>query len=221
MVIGSLTPDMGYVFQTWHVDVLSHRFLGSIGFCLPAGIIAMLVFYALRTPAVKLLPEPYQRALLPLCRLPRRPVLVVLASLLIGAWTHLLWDSCTHKDGWLAEHIPVLQTAVFSVGHRTARVCLLLWYASSFAGLIWLMLAFEKWKQTAMKGRPKVPGKAVLRDGVIVAILLLPIAIVHHLLQREEVALYLVAAFCMLLAVLFILKLGGARQDTDKRQDSA
>jgi Domain of unknown function (DUF4184) len=221
LMIGSVTPDLGYILQAQHVDEFSHRFLGSFGFCLPVGIIAMVLFYALRAPAVKLLPERYQRALLPLCGLPRRPALVVLASLLIGSWTHLFWDSCTHNDGWLAQQFPVLQTAVFTVGYRTARVSLLLWYASSFAGLIWLVLAFEKWKQSAVKGSASVPGKAVVRDAVLVAFLLLPIAVVHHLLQRAEVALYLAAALCALLALLIILKLSSNRADTAERQDSA
>ena len=80
--------------------------------------------------------------------------------------------------------------ALFTVGYRTARVCLLLWYVSSFAGMIWLVLAFEKWKQTRVEGRAGVSGKAVLRDAVLVALLLLPIGLVHHLMRKTELALY-------------------------------
>jgi hypothetical protein len=219
LIIGSLTPDAGYVLQAQRVDIFSHELLGSIAFCLPVGMLAMLLFYALRSPAARVLPEPYQRALLPLCRLPRASTLVVLASLLLGTWTHLLWDSCTHKDGWWVQHIPFLQTTLFTVGYRTARVCLLLWYASSFAGLIWLMLAFEKWKQTRVQGRACVSGKAVLRDAVVVAFLLLPIAFAHHLLRKMEPMLYVVTAVCVLPASVIILKLRGAREGAAKGQE--
>jgi hypothetical protein len=216
LVVGSLTPDVGYVFQAQHVDIFSHKLVGSIVFCLPVGILAMVLFYALRAPAVRILPEPYQRVLLPLCWLPRDSSWVVLVSLLIGTWTHLLWDSCTHKDGWWVQHIPVLQATLFTVGYRTARVYLLLWYASSFAGMLWLMLAFEKWKQTRVQGRASVAGKAVLRDAVVVAILLLPIGIVHHLIRKTEPVLYLVAALCAVPAIVIILKLGSAPEGARK-----
>jgi hypothetical protein len=191
LIIGSVSPDLGYILQAQHVDVFSHELIGSIVFCLPVGILAILLFYALRAPAVRVLPEP---------------------SLLIGTWTHLLWDSCTHKDGWWVQHIPVLQATVFTVGYRTARVCLLLWYASSFAGMIWLVLAFEKWKQTRVEGRAGVSGKAVLRDAVLVALLLLPIGLVHHLLRKTELAVYVVAALCALPALAILLKLRHAHE---------
>lgn len=207
LVVGSVSPDLGYILQAKHLDMFTHELVGSIVFCLPVGILAMLLFYALRAPAVRILPEPYQHVLLPLCRLPRASFWAVLFSLLIGTWTHLLWDSCTHKDGWWVQHIPVLQATLFTVGYRTARVCLLLWYASSFAGMIWLVLAFEKWKQTRVEGRAGVSGKAVLRDAVLVALLLLPIGLVHHLLRKTELALYVVAALCALPALAILLKL--------------
>jgi hypothetical protein len=212
LVIGSLTPDAGYLFQAWRMDAFSHSLKGSIGFCLPVGLLALLAFYALRSPVVRILPEPYRRALLPPSQKPCVPVLAVLVSLLIGIWTHLLWDSCTHKDGWCVEHIPVLHAALFNVAHRTLRVCVLLWYASSFAGLIWLVLAFEKWKQAHVVGSANVSAKVVLRDAVLVAILLLPIELAHHLLRGWEPAVYVLAACCALLAIVIPLRLRNARE---------
>jgi hypothetical protein len=197
------------------MDVFSHDPLGSIVFCLPVGGLAVLLFYALRGPVVRLLSDPYQRALLPLCHAPRASLVVVLASLLVGTWTHLFWDSCTHTDGWWVQHIPGLADPVFRVGYHTARVCLLLWYASSFAGMIWLLLAFEKWKQARVAGHARVSGGAVWRDAVLVAVLLLPIGLVHHLLRRSEAMLYVVGALCALPAIAIFLKLRKARNDPE------
>ena len=214
LVIGSVGPDLGYLLQAQHVAMFSHQVRGSLVFCVPVGLMGMLMFYALRTPAVKLLPGPYQRALLPLCRLPRAAPWAVVISLWIGAWSHLLWDSWTHKDGWWVQHIPVLQGVVFAMGYHHVRVCLLLWYASSFAGMVWLVLAFEKWKQANVDGHATVPGRAVLRDAMLVAVLLLPIGVMHHLLPRSEPLLYAAAALCGLPAMAVILKLRKAREGT-------
>jgi hypothetical protein len=212
LVIGSLTPDAGYLLQAKQMDVFSHTLIGSLAFCLPVGVLTMLAFCALRSRFVKLLPEPYERAVLPLCQKPCGPFFAVLVSVLIGAWTHLLWDGCTHKDGWFVEHIPVLQTAVFTVGYRSARVCAFVWYASSFAGLVWLVLAFEKWKQARVVRTTTVPLRVVLRDAVLVAVLLVPIELAHHHLQGWEPALYVGAALCALLAIVIPLRLRKRRE---------
>ena len=64
LVIGSLCPDSGYLF---HAGNFSHRFLaGSFGFCLPVGLVLVLVFYGVRRPVIGILPASYRRLLLPL-----------------------------------------------------------------------------------------------------------------------------------------------------------
>ena len=221
LVIGTLSPDAGYLFGAKDEDVFSHQLLGSIGFCLPVGLLMMVLIYALRSLVVKMLPEPYERALLPLCRRPFGSVWVVCISLLIGAWTHLLWDSLTHHDGWCVQHLPVLQSVVVSAAGRTARVCHVLWYGSSFAGVVWLVVVFEKWKQAHVNGGAGVSGKAVMRDAVLVAILLLPIELVHHFLRSHKLGLYLIAALCALPVMRIVLKMGNTRKGSAPNQPAA
>lgn len=212
LVIGSLSPDLSYLFGENIGGALGHRFVGSFEFCLPAGVVLVVLFYALRSTAVRMLPGPYQRALLPLCQRPAGPIWVILISLLIGAWTHLLWDSFTHKDGWAVQHLPLLQSVVVTVGSRTARVCHVLWYGCSFAGVVWLFLVFERWKQVCVGGGAGVSSKAVLWDAVLVALLVLPIQLVHHLIRDQRHALYLVAALCALPVIGIVLKMRNARK---------
>ena len=180
-------------------------------FCLPVGIVLLGLFYWLRSPVVRMLPAPYQEAFLPLSQRPCGSLWVVVISLFIGTWTHLLWDSVAHTDGWCAEHLPVLQSVVWSVGGRTARVCHLLWYGFSFAGVICLYLAFDKWKQACVSGSASAPGKGRLRYAVLVAILVLPMELAHHLVGSDRPGLYLIAAVCALPVLGFALKLGNAR----------
>ena len=159
LVIGSLTPDLGYAFGHLHVDWFSHQFwAGSFGFCLPAGLVLVAAFYALRRPMVGILPARYQPALVPLCeRRAGSPVQIIL-SLLIGAWTHILLDSITHGDGWLVEHLPGLRHVVFSFGKEPFPVCELLYVACTFFGVAWLARSYLRWLDgialTSHAGKP-------------------------------------------------------------------
>ena len=212
LVIGSLTPDASYCLGEKEGGTFGHSLVGSVAFCLPVGIALVALFYGLRSPVVRRLPAPYQQAFLPFCRRPLGSPWVVVISLLIGTWTHVLWDSFTHNNGWCVQNLPVLQNVVVSAGGRTARVCHLLWYGCSFAGVIWLFLAFEKWKQACVNRGAGTRGKAVLRDAVLVAILALPIELVHHLVRSHKPVLYLIAAVCVLPVLGVVLKLGNARK---------
>jgi hypothetical protein len=202
LIVGSLIPDAGYLFARWDVDAFSHQFLGSVGFSLPVGLATLGLFHFLRTPAVEALPAAYRQALLPSCRRPLGPYWGLVFSLLLGIWTHLLWDSFTHNSGWLVQHWSVLEMPIMSIGSRKARVCHLLWYGSSFTGVVYLVLAFEKWRQSCVGRAAGTPGKAMLRDAALAAILVLPIQLVHHLVSGG-LGLLLVAGLCVLLIAGF------------------
>ena len=212
LVIGSLTPDASYCLGEKEGGAFGHSLLGSVAFCLPVGILLVALFYGLRSPVVRRLPAPYQQALLPFCRRPLGSFWVVVISLLIGTWTHILWDSFTHTNGWCVQHLPILQSVVISVGSRTARVCHLLWYGCSFAGVIWLFLAFEKWKQACVNGGAGASARTVLRDAVLVAVLVLPIELAHHLVRNNKPGLFLIAAVCALPVLVVVLKMGNVRK---------
>ena len=212
LVVGSVVPDVSYGLGGKVAGAVGHSLLGMVTFCLPMGIVLVALFYGLRSPVLRMLPAPYQQAFLPSCRRPMGPLWVVVISLLLGAGTHILWDSFTHTDGWFVQRLPVLQSAVFPVRGHTARVCHLLWYGCSFAGVICLFLAFEKWKLACVSGVAGAPGKAVLRDAILVAILVLPIELAHHLVRGNPPWLYLIAAVCALAVLGVVLKLGNARK---------
>ena len=149
LVLGSLSPDIGYCFGHLHVARFSHHFLaGGFGFCLPVGLLLVLLFYRLRGPVVQRLPARYRRIFEPLCLRPAGSFWVIVISLLVGAWTHILWDSLTHADGWLVEHLPILQTSV-GPGNGAFLVCDLLYSISTFAGVAWLAWVYLNWLECA------------------------------------------------------------------------
>src|SRR5580704_9645611 len=101
LVMGSLSPDVGYCFGSLDVEEFSHSLAGSIEFCLPVGVVMVGLFYGLRHPIIEALPERHRNFFLPVCRRSISSSFVVIVSLLIGIWIHLLLDSFTHKRGWL------------------------------------------------------------------------------------------------------------------------
>ena len=146
LIAGSLSPDFGYLFGPLQMDWFSHRFwAGSLGFCLPVGLLIVCGFYLVRGPLLEILPGRYKELFLPLCRRPAGPWLAVPVSVLIGAWTHDLLDSLSHPDGWLVEGIPALRQRVFSLGATGVPVCDLLYAGLTFCGAAWVAGCYLHW----------------------------------------------------------------------------
>jgi hypothetical protein len=155
LVIGSLCPDAGYFLNA---GKFSHRFLaGSFGFCLPVGLVLVLVFYGVRWPVIGILPASYRRLLFPLCQRPAGNPFLIVISLLIGVWTHLLLDSITHPDDWLVKLLPVLLSPVLTVGQHRFMVSEIFYVGFTFAGVTWLAYCYLHWLEKAAGRSVSIP----------------------------------------------------------------
>jgi hypothetical protein len=148
LVIGSMTPDVGYYIDRFDLAVFSHTLRGSFIACLPTGLIMLLLFYVFARPICYSLPSPHRQALLSIC--PRFPADlktwgILLLSLLIGAWTHNFWDAFTHEGGWFVLRIPWLQEPVFNIRSTTVDVFLLLQELSTVVGCVIVVIAYGLW----------------------------------------------------------------------------
>jgi hypothetical protein len=146
LVIGSLIPDAAYYSPVpEHFRNHSHTLLGTFSTSLPWGICVWLIFYWLAPAAVFLLPSPHREAIGP--KLKTRLATVtqgvgVAVGVLIGAWSHVLWDSFTHVRGWFVTHVPMLQRSLFGIGPPAYKD---LQVFSSVFGLCVLLYAYNKW----------------------------------------------------------------------------
>lgn len=181
LVAGSLCPDLGYAFRWLELDKLAHGFLGSFVFCLPVGLLVLHLFVRSRVWLVRRLPYSSQAVLWPLCGLRLGSPGGVLFSLLVGAWTHLLLDSFTNQRGEAAVFFDVLQLAIGSVAGHEVRICHCLWYGLSFAGVAWLLLAYEKWMVRTSTGAVWRPLRLDGAKALLLAGLVLPMGALHHL----------------------------------------
>lgn len=155
LVIGAMVPDMQY-FLPWrlakHLPEVtqpyfgSHTFFGTFTFDLPVALSILLLLWLLRVPlAAPLGARGGAKCRIALERFGSRPLNWALAplSVLIGAWTHLVWDSFTHPQGWMVSRISALSAPVSFFGY-TGELCHVLQYVSSVFGLavlaIWFLL---------------------------------------------------------------------------------
>lgn len=132
LVLGSVIPDAWYLVPG--IDrAFSHNASGLLLFCLPAGLLAYLVFHAVaKEPLLQLLPQGLaSRVRAFACAgLPRASWPTVCASLLLGAATHLAWDAFTHR-GRLSRAWPFLTEDVLAVlqhGSTLVGGALLAWW---------------------------------------------------------------------------------------------
>lgn len=183
LVIGSMAPDLGYLFERWDMSDVAHRFIGSAVFSLPVGLLVYVLFRVLRVPLVKTLPERWRDAFLPLCQHPLGSWYAVVISIILGAWSHFLWDSFTHKDGWLTMHFTFLQAPVAMVGYRHFRVCHLLWYLSTLGGVAWITFFSLRWLFSVLAGVRKFPQWVLYLDTFVITMQVFIVAAAHHLAQ--------------------------------------
>jgi len=139
LIIGAMTPDLPYYvpasFGLFRPE--THSVTGSFTTCLVLGYAALGCVFLLRRPLTALLSARARwLCLTALAPFSRRPLEWALApvSIILGVWTHLLWDSFTHNDGWMVRRVAALSAPV-SLGGYSGTVCHVLQYLSSVLGL--------------------------------------------------------------------------------------
>src|SRR5262245_26185542 len=97
LTIGSMSPDIPY-FVELPFGNDSHSLLGIFYFCWPVGLVLWGIFeYLLKQPTLDLMPGSVRTRFA--CHTPRvstRLMLAVSISIMLGALTHVAWDSFTH-----------------------------------------------------------------------------------------------------------------------------
>ena len=148
LVIGALVPDLPYYLPASLARFVldSHDFRASFTECLLLGYALLAGVVLLRQPLTALLPA-RARALCLAAVAPFTGRAVEWAwaapAIVLGVWTHLLWDSFTHVDGWMVRRLALLRAPV-DIGFWSGTVCHLLQYLSSVAGLAVLAIWYRR-----------------------------------------------------------------------------
>jgi hypothetical protein len=146
LIVGSLMPDLGYYVHNWVWSVSGHAFNGPLNFDMPAGFIALALFYLNIRPVARLLPYPHREACSEICPVLTMPTLRALliagVSLLLGAWSHIIWDGFTHENGWCVRHFAGITPTLFMLGGYRVTLWHILQHFSTAIGLLVLINAY-------------------------------------------------------------------------------
>jgi len=109
LIAGSVAPDFEYFFKLSVESYYSHTLLGVLYYNVPVALLLAFVFHRVaKTNLVHNLPHFFQRRLRPMQELDfiafiKKRWFTFLVSALLGALSHLLWDSFTHNSGYFAR----------------------------------------------------------------------------------------------------------------------
>jgi hypothetical protein len=153
LVVGTFGPDLEYFVRLVPGGHFGHTLLGVFVLDLPVCLIVLWIFHAyMRGPIEALLPQSIQRRLSPG---PHRfrfwgagRLALIIASILVGTGTHILWDSFTHHTFWPYRHWTFLRDATYLPILGTVKIYQIIQYGSSVVGGVILLIWLALWYRT-------------------------------------------------------------------------
>ena len=152
LMVGTITPDLAYYWRDFNLAAKAHTFGGSLVICLPLGLAAFYLIRAFSKDIGRVLTSPFDKLFESLKEAPTKPITII-ASVLVGAWTHVIWDSFTHRNGSVVTRVPwmsedILGLLKFGFGNGIEiPVYSLLQHLSSVFGLTVLAVAAYRYCQ--------------------------------------------------------------------------
>jgi hypothetical protein len=152
LLVGAFAPDFEYFLRLSPSGRFGHSLLGAFVLTLPLALLVLWLFHAfVKLPLARLLPDSIQRRLTN--HLPEFPFgglsrfALIVASILIGIITHLVWDSFTHPNTWPYRHWAFLGQPIQVPILGMIPFYKLLQHGSTIAGvaifLTWLVLLYR------------------------------------------------------------------------------
>ncbi len=151
LVIGSLTPDFEYFIRMKIQSNYSHTIAGAFWFDIPLGILLCFIFHNIvRDSLFKNLPKALSTRFNHFIKFDwnsyfRENWFVVLLSILVGAFSHIFWDSFTHEKGYFVSTFPVLSEKIYLIGIQVP-ILKILQHTSTIFGAIAILIAILKIK---------------------------------------------------------------------------
>jgi len=193
LILGAMAPDVPYFlpFAIAHYLPLTHAFAHSFTIDLLLGYLLLGGIFLLRRPLTALLSARARALCLRSLGAFREPVewLYAAPAILIGVWTHLLWDSFTHADGWMVHRVSAF-SAPLVLGSYVEPVYHVLQYLSSVVGLFVLALWYARLPAAASAsgaGAARSPAGPVLVLVIAAAMLIGGVQATQHFAHAPSV----------------------------------
>ena len=122
LVIGSMSPDFEYFIRMRPEAVHGHLPEGVFYFDLPLSLLLAFLFHNIvRDSLIENLPQVFRSRFIE-CRnfdwnnYFRSKWLIVICSIIIGAFSHLFWDGFTHATGFFVKEYPQMRNKISVAG---------------------------------------------------------------------------------------------------------
>ena len=90
-------------------------------------------------------------------------------GMLLGIWSHILWDSFTHPWGWFASSWKALHTNYASIGSYDVYGFKIAQHASTLIGLAVIGFSLMRWARGCAPGEPFVLDRTRRRAWIAIA----------------------------------------------------
>lgn len=149
LIIGCMSPDFEYFIRLKIYSNFSHTFWGIFFFCLPVSLVLSILFHQIiRKPLIENAPNyVYSRVAVYhdfswMNYLNNNKIKIIL-SILIGAFSHILWDSFTHDDGFFVNQLDFLKSNL-TIHQKEIPVLKVLQHLSTIIGLSYMLILFHR-----------------------------------------------------------------------------
>lgn len=214
MVVGCLSPDFEYLFRLAPGGGYGHTWLGILILDLPLSLFALWLYQSygklgLHTIAPGLFPFREEELEARSVAHGLRQWIVLIVSILLGAVTHIVWDSFTHDHFWPYAHIAFLRESFQAPWGHQIRMYSFLQFVSSVVGTAVLLAMWARWRRDAgASGVPMVRRLGILFAGVaVLAGVLRDIAIRHKAGKLTMTADWVVTFFTAILLLIGLMGL--------------
>lgn len=185
LVIGSMIPDLPLFIARPVTYATTHSIPGLFIACLPLGLACLLTFqYVMKRPLFALMPDAIRGRCASLAIPCVEPSFRLFASasmaIVIGAASHVFWDSFTHRGRWGTRLFPWLNDDVLTLWGHGVPGYKVLQYGSSLLLLPCMAVLLIGWlanqKPAPLAGLPALP--ALVRISVWLLMLVIPATMV-------------------------------------------
>lgn len=159
LIIGSLIPDFEYFLRMKIKSNYSHTIGGLFWFDLPLALLIAFTFHHIvRNQLIANLPSLLKSRFIHYQTFNwnkhfRKNSFVVLYSILVGASSHLFWDSFTHHDGYFVSQMSYLKN-VIKINNFHIPILKALQHSSTFFGAIVITYTIYKLPSKNMVQQP-------------------------------------------------------------------
>jgi hypothetical protein len=206
LVAGSVTPDFEYFIRMKGESIYSHTFGGIFWFDLPLGLLLTFIYHNIvRNAFITNLPPILNNRLnnfksFNWIEYFKRNWFMVLVSIVIGAASHLFWDSFTHPTGYFVERSKLLQSSTTIFKGRVHLFTILQHLSSLIGGVIVL------WAIFSLKSKPSAQSDKKARYWLSVSVITLIILVIRFFAGLNfhlytDILITLISAFLISLII--------------------